>query len=242
MSATIGIYAQWYELRNPLLWIKASTLTADHAVGSAVTTWPAFKTGLPSAVSSVFGTAEMPLYQVGPFPYVKYNEVASSTNCCFSNFGALNIPMENGLTGYAVCRFRTPSPWARLFDFQGPKIGVDDLLCTLNGDSMLFLDRNRASMTTLFTPYENKWIVIFFQLSRKNSSMYLNINGNETTGTWTPRTTPYSYTVTRLVLSNFPSDPAGRVDLAEFGMFLCDIPLHRIRKLVREISQTYGIV
>lgn len=235
MTGTIGIYQQRrHILLDPLLWIKASTLSGGHADGATVSTWPSVETSLPSAISS---GATMPLYKSSPFPNVAYN----TSDLNFSNFGPLTVDFQRGLTGYAVCRFRSVQNLHRLFDFQGSQLGVDDLLL-LFWPNLTFFDRNRGGTTSLTFPYENQWVVLFFQLSYLRRSAYLNVNGSEATGNWNPRNEPRTYLSTRIAHSNFSVDPPSQLDLAELGMWMCDMPIYRVRQMSTEIMTQYGIV
>lgn len=253
MVCAIGIYSQPHRfLNNKKIWVKASSLEANHVEGDSVTIWPAAEPRLPPATSFVY-ESDLPTFQTSPFPHVKYNTTTSAVYGCVSRFGPLRLPMETatGVMGFAVCRFRTVADVSSVFQFYGNSVWIHLELTSAPTNYALVDLRNpfESSFMDSDAPViENQWIVAVFQLSRMTQTFYLNISGIENTGYWTKRTShPYDFTVTELGRASSYGrgsdydDLYQQVDIAEFGIFVDALPLERLREISTELRTQYGI-
>lgn len=256
MVCTFGIYGSTVKhLKNPILWVNSATLQDSTADGATVMTWPGFQAGLPTATSYVLGSAPYPTFHMGPFPYVMYNLLPSTTTGCYSDFGPLTIPINTtSLTGYTVCRLRgigSGSNYSQIWEFQTANVRSQDLFVGqnstgndirmrnngMNGDGSYFVSSSNGPITN------NNWMVVLFQLSVARKSMTVNINGNHFSSTWIPPSTSMSYVTTRIAYSTYLSggNTMAALDVAELGLWACDLPVNSLRQLSRQIRNSYGI-
>lgn len=252
MVCTVGIYANLPPIVNPIVWLQASTLQATHTDGSVVTSWEGVIAGLPSATSYSVGGGSLPIYTTSgnPFPYVNINQTPSSTVGCYADFGPLTLPISpKGIVGIAVFRFRkcTDPNWnaGNVFKFTDPTTGLWFHCGAVEGygtRSFKVLDgKSGIYQTSSNTSYlDNTWTVAVFRYSinASNCTSILHYNNTDSSHnpSWTPRSTPpYYFTKTNI------GTTTGVLDLAELGLWSCEVSVAKLRQISRKLQIKYGI-